>query len=613
MRTLVFGPMPEGATPAAFVASGTWCFTGREASFSGWDGPQGFPLPPDPYSVPALAAAAGSGGPLRDAGALDRAARAANGEALRLLTLWGGEANRQSGVHRSIAFWELALGPFLLLTAHMLSERQQRVLDLISLYGEEPLRVELLPAGVSFSFRNSVDFMVHGVQDRHFNHYVFSRLVEALAPAGWELSYLPAPVLHTAGAEPSPSLKTRVKNRLRTLLWAMPFPRQKGFSLWQSAILSFAVLLNKNPDPAPDIRFAEYCGSPVRWQFPAEDLIAACLPGALRGCFPQGVAELGALARSVREASGGINTVLPPLPAPPPAHGGLRAMLPLFSQSESYRLRLAAFREKGGRLFSIQHGANYGNLRNVGIIPFEYSRHAFFSWGWEAHSGVPGNIRPMNHPSPAAIANTHREAAAELILVGTEMSTYTYRLKSRPLARSLVDYRAAKVSFIRALGEDMLPHVRYRPYFAVAGGLDDAAFVQRHIPQAALCTGDLTEQMLRCRLLALDHYGTTMLMALAANVPVVAFWDSNQWGMTEDTEEAFAVLRHADILHDDAPAAAGHAVEIWDDVQGWWNTPEVQDARKFWLERFVRCLDDTGRPFSRGEITRRWFTALRNC
>ncbi len=62
--------------------------------------------------------------------------------------------------------------PFVLLFTHMVAERDARMKELIRLHGEEPLRVEVLPAGAYFSFQSTRDFMVGGVQNRAFNHYI---------------------------------------------------------------------------------------------------------------------------------------------------------------------------------------------------------------------------------------------------------------------------------------------------------------------------------------------------------------------------------------------------------------------------------------------------------
>jgi hypothetical protein len=592
--------MPAGADPRTHLASGPWCFVGREALFPGWD--SAFPMPEDPYA---------------DARSMEAEARAANGEALRLTRLLGGEIDERLGKRRSERYWQMALGPFLLPAAHMLAERQRRIADLVAVHGAEPLRVELLPADIPFSFQSTLDFMVNGIQDVVFNHYVFSRIVEsflsrdkARGPA-WRAIYLPPPSLHQAAGAPAPAWSVRCRSALRRLLWNLPFPLCKGFSLGQALLLSLAVISNTGGQEDRSLDFSLYCAGDFRWHFPAEALIRACLPEDLR----RG-ALLGARIRDGARAGQGRRLF--------PAK--LRGMSPAFSQDDAYRLRLAALRESGCRLFSVQHGANYGNLRSVGILPFEYAQHAFFTWGWSTHQGQPANAQPLPHPALAAICGRHRERLPRLILVGTEMSAYTYRLKSRPQAKAMLAYRMRKIAFFRSLlaflrareaqgaeapRED--PDLLYRPYFATAGGLDDAEHLLRHLPGIGLCTGDLLRQMLGCRLLAIDHYGTTLHMALAADVPTLAFWNRREWGMEAESDRTLDVLRDAGILCASPEEAARRAAAVWDDPALWWRSRPVREARALWLERYARVGDGADRPWSPWELTRRWFACLNRC
>ena len=623
MRTLVLGSMPDGATPQTHLASGPWCFVGREDRFPGWDGgpvpgrertrvsgaapapdSAAFPIPDDPYP---------------DARSMEAEAKAANGEVLRLFRLLGGEADAQSGRERSERYWQMALGPFLLPAVHMLAERQRRVAGLIARHGGEPLRVDLLPEDIPFSFQSTLDFMLHGIQDVAFNHYVFSRIVEAAlaSDAGksiaWQANSLPAMPLHQAKGEDRRPFSARCADKLRRLLRDLPFPRYKGFSLGQALRLSLAVLGNKGKGGDRTLDFSLYGTEGFVWRFPAEKIIRACLPldlrkGILSG--PPGQSGAGKSSRGSR------------LP--------LRGMTPAFSQDDVYRLRLADLREYGCRLFSVQHGANYGNLLSVGILPFEYSQHAFFTWGWDKHTGQPANARPLPHPMLAAISGAHREIAPRLILVGTEMSTYTYRLKSRPLAKAMLAYRAGKIAFFRTLLESPrpqagtgdapeapdvpvspAPELLYRPYFKVAGGLDDGDHVLRRLPEIGLCAGDLTAQMLGCRLLVLDHYGTTLHMALAADVPTLAFWNRREWGMEPESDAVLDALQQAGILHAAPEEAARRALAVWDNPAAWWKSPPVREARALWLDRYARVGDSPERPWGGRELTRRWFKALR--
>lgn len=584
MQTLIFGPMPENARPESHLAAGAWCFAGREELFPGWDGSlekeKAFPLPPDPFS---------------DAQSIEAAAKAANGETLRLISLFGERFNSAWNKQLSGRFWQMAIGPALLLIVHMLAERQKRVLNIIELYGSTPLRVVLLPEDTPFSFASSLELMLHGVQDVHFNHYVYSRIVEAMAPPSWRLTYEPAVPLHLAGQSPQPlSLREKYKTALRKRLQRLPFPYLKGFRPWQVVALSLAVLCNKRLENNRRLDFTRYCDEPLPWRFPAEQLIAAALP--LDVCnteFPQG---------------GGFEKTTNP--------GPLRGMSPAYSQDDTYRLYLAGLLERGFRLFSVQHGANYGNLQSVGGLPFEYSQHCFFTWGWEQHESAPSNARPLTHPALASIAGSHKEQRPNLILVGTEMSSFSYRLKSRTQSKAMLAYREAKCVFLRALAKGLAErdvNVLYRPYFATAGGLDDKAYVLLHLPQTNICTGDLAAQMLGCRLLALDHYGTTLLAAFAANVPTIAFWKDTDWGFDAQSAKAVDVLREAGILFESAQDAADKAALVWPDVQAWWSGSKVQSARQLWLTHYARIGDRDNLAWGAAKLTWRWFRALRNC
>jgi hypothetical protein len=561
--------MPEGARPDSHIAAGAWCFAGREDKFPGWDGDgpgAPFPLPPDPFP---------------DADAILDAARSANAEVLRLCRLFAGD-----GVSEKFSL--TAFGPFLLLAAHMLLERQKRVLDLIALYGGERLRVETVPEG-DFSFGDSLDFMLRGVQNPSFNHYVYSRILESAAPAGWE-------AIENPKAAPAPSfVGPRRSGRdllRRALLFLLPFPPAKGFGLWEILLLSCAVLLNRREMPDASLDFAAYCSAPPRWVFPAERLIRRCLPTALA------------------EALG------KPLPKTPASSrgriGALRGMSPAYSQDDAYCLRLGVLRAGGCRLFGIQHGANYGNLKSVGGLPFEYSQHAFFTWGWGAGHANPANAVPLPHPALLSVAGRHKEEKAVLILVGAEMSSLSYRLKSRPQSGALVAYRRAKIAFFNALlaGKTKDMELEYRPYFRVAGGLEDGSYVLSRLPEVKLCAGDLTRRMLGCRLLVLDHYGTTLHCALAADVPTLAFWRREDWGMDGQSGETLETLRRAGMLFDDAQSAAARVPDLWDDTERWWKSDAVRAARRLWLERYAD-IGGLDRPLGRGRNLLAWFKALR--
>ena len=74
--------------------------------------------------------------------------------------------------------------------------------------------------------------------------------------------------------------------------------------------------------------------------------------------------------------------------------------------------------------------------------------------------------------------------------------------------------------------------------------LEDAPWLLRRFPEVQRCTGPLEPHMLGCRLLVLDHAGTTLAQALAANIPLLLYWDPATASFTPEAEALPLSLIH---------------------------------------------------------------------
>ena len=100
-------------------------------------------------------------------------------------------------------------------------------------------------------------------------------------------------------------------------------------------------------------------------------------------------------------------------------------------------------------------------------------------------------------------------------------------------------------------------------------------------------------QLLQCRLVVLDHHGTTLLQAFAAHVPTVLFWDREAWGLCPEAEALLDRLAEAGIWFPTAESAAMHIREIWDHVPDWWNSEKVLAARQAWCQSYARTVEQS--------------------
>lgn len=575
--------MPRDAEPAAVVAAGPWCFAGREAFFPDWE--TRFRFAPEPLAAPAAQADAA-----RQAQAL--AARVIPGLARALHP--GAEALPD-------AYWQTLLAPWAVDMARQVVERALRARAMLDAWGRLPLRVPMLPAGMAFHFRDERDFTLRGALGADFNHWLFSRLLEAQWPACWiaepaQAAGDSAPPASSNTAAGGTGVRQRpgqwLRHLARRLNQALPFPRLKGMSAAQTLRFSLALLHPcRQPDHSLDL------SSAFAWPDATAHGEQAILPeqagaAASGSCLPPSL-NANPLTLFLPACPASLRALRHPTSLSVARRPRLRVAGIAAYEDAAYRQRLAIWRGRGNRLAFAQHGGNYGFEAVPCETAFvEYSQDAFFTWGWQRHGGARGNFIPLPSPQLAAEAGMwHGEKGEDLLFVGAEMAAVGYRLDSHPTPLQLVEYRQDKEWFVEALGRDLQSRTLYRPYFSLPGCLEDAAWLLPRFPRLRLCTGPLLPQLLSCRLLVLDHHGTTLLEALAANAPVLLYWTRAHWPLTPEGNELLDILERAGIWHPSAEEAAAKVREVWANPAAWWRSPPVQAARRAFCEAQARLVD----------------------
>lgn len=556
MRTLILGAAPDSSLDELYVYAGPWCFAMSPERLD-----QPLPFPPEPFADPqALETAAIQGRQLVSLAAAHLAQK----------------LNAHHNVKLSAAFWDTALAPWLSFVAEILVDRLWRLESLIRLHGDEPLRVPL-PGRTGIAFTTTNDFLLRGALNIHWNHWLFARLLENLLPAAWKPESL-LPV--EAATPPAPAAsESTLRTLLRRAVFALPFPRIKGLELKDSLRLSLTLMGNKNRTDRT-LPLSEFAAEAAEKNVPPLPLGNGVLFPIIEELLPK--------------------SLLDPLPAPWPNICRTRVAAVAAADDDRLRLKLAWHCEQGGRLIHIQHGGEYGYVRSsVAYSVAEYRQHAFVTWGWACpedslqhspprHGELPGgacHATPLPHPQLDMLRSKHAEQSPTLLFVGTEMALIPYNLKSTRRTVQHLEYRADKNRFLSALPQNLREKTLYRPYFDLPCTLPDASWLLPKYPEISRCTGPLEPHFLACRLLVLDHLGTTLAQALAAQTPLVIFHNPVHQPVSEDAEELLFLLTEAGILFTSPTAAAAHCAAVWDDIPAWWNKPQTRKARDAFARR----------------------------
>lgn len=537
-KFLALGPMPSSATPQDYLAAGPWCFAGQEQLFPDWE--ENFSFAPEPLVCP---------------DALEQAAGAAIGLALRQIKPLAAILEPRHELFPEI-YWQTLLLPWAICVASMLVERKLRCEAMIKAYGATKLTVPVLE-NCDINFLDEQDFVLQGELGQNYNQYIFSTLLAQNWPAKWEkIAVAPASNI-TIRKTPQ---KNRLKKILSEILLKLPFPLMKGMGIVQALKFS-ASLLHPCKTPASKLNFQDY--SAQAFQKAPEIVIKNELDFFSRA-LPQSIRNLRHNPAKIRHRH----------------HTFLRVGSIASYENASYRQNLAYWLASGNKLAYIQHGGNYGQAKVVcNSVLVEYSQDIFFTWGWKSHGKIRGNFQPMPSLQLNKKRNGWHGLSENLVFVGAEMAAFSYRLESRPTPLQFLNYRKAKALFLDACGEAIRQKTMYRPYFELPGLFLDGAWIKKKFPEVQLCRGPLAEHILKCRLLVLDHHGTTMLEALAWGIPLVLYWNRNFWPMTKECEDLLDELEYCGIWHDDPTKAAKKVREVWDNAANWITRPEVAQAR----------------------------------
>jgi len=551
-RNLILSRIDGSFDPARDIAAGPWCFVGNEDVVEDWEN-----LPfTDPFP---------------DRSSLIQADASTRRLANHIAVSWTEKMNKEHGRDYSVAFWRNNLILWILCVTQAAWKCYRNLELLMERHGKDALSVRILENDPEWSIATFSECMDLLKLDANFNYWLNGRLLRRIAPKNWTLEPVSdKPISKTSSTNMAPhALGGQKRNRLKARIGRLGFDHVLGTKYSRPF---FALLINLLPRRRAESR-PFVVDNAVLDEFPQAfvNILMELLEATCPATFGEGFRALEKEAKGIPYSFGRLTIT----------HAGtVDAKLQMIN---------AFAVEAGERLVGFQHGGVYGTAQ---AIPWpaesEYTHHAFMTWGWTEQGDYPCKMVPLPSPELSRIRNKHRFKTADLVFVGHQMYVQNGRIDSGPSPKKCLSYRRKKKTFIENLDRKPTESLEYRPYSRAVQLLEEESFLERHFPGLRVFLGHLESKILGCRLLVLDHPGTTLHQAMAANVPLVCYWDRDEWPCCPEAENAFEPLRRCGILFDNPADAARHINTIWGDVPGWWNDESVQEARRTWAESYAR-------------------------
>jgi putative transferase (TIGR04331 family) len=262
-----------------------------------------------------------------------------------------------------------------------------------------------------------------------------------------------------------------------------------------------------------------------------------------------------------------------------------------FSADDVFKCWVAGKVETGAPLVTGQHGGNYG-MALWGFIEDHQIAIAdrYLTWGWsepEQNKIIPvGNFKGFGKKAAA-------DKAGVALLVEMIMPLQSYNMYSAPVAAGQwQSYFDDQCRFVQALPEGLRDQLLIR-LFPQDWGYDQKQRWQARFPDIQLDEGvqPMAALMKKSRLYISTYNATTYLESMSLNFPTIMFWNPKHWELRDSALPYFEKLKSVGIFHDTPESAAQQMAEVWDDVDGWWQSAEVQLVRSEFCERYAHIPD----------------------
>ena len=161
-----------------------------------------------------------------------------------------------------------------------------------------------------------------------------------------------------------------------------------------------------------------------------------------------------------------------------------------------------------------------------------------------------------------------------------------------PVAGQFLAYLEKQYAFVNRLDTALKKQLRIRLNGDEYGWDIKQRFESQNMGSWIDNTAEKLESSLqKSRLCIVSYNATVILQLLAANFPVVAFWDSKYYDTRPEASASIESLKAAGILHDSYESAAALVNGIHNDIQSWWLRPELQTARTAFCNQYARTSD----------------------
>jgi putative transferase (TIGR04331 family) len=257
-----------------------------------------------------------------------------------------------------------------------------------------------------------------------------------------------------------------------------------------------------------------------------------------------------------------------------------------FSGDEVFKLWSAFQVEKGVEYIIGQHGSFYGTHRNWYYDSVEeIIASKFLTWGWT--DKLPQHL-------PSYILKTQGRSWGSynpfggLLLVELHLNQ---RITIWDGTYEFSQYFSEQISLVSNLKEEIKKVLTIRLHSSSKNSNWQEIKRWEEIDSSLKIDqghSSITNLIKNSRLVVYSYDSTGILESLSQNIPMLAFWQNDLDHLRDSAIPFYQILVDVGIVHLNPISIARKINEIWDDVDRWWMSNIVQNARREFCDRYAR-------------------------
>ncbi len=243
--------------------------------------------------------------------------------------------------------------------------------------------------------------------------------------------------------------------------------------------------------------------------------------------------------------------------------------------------------KRGSKLVIGQHGGFFG----ISKFPSYAERHElsvadkYLTWGW----------RSSQVTVPAFVLTTAGKRVRRHS-EGSQLLVVTDHLWSQPRSAFIdlnetsgyLEHIKDTVSLLpEAIQEETIIRIHHAH---TETGNSQSRWWMKNLPSIKLddWAKDFESVTNMSRLILTAHNGTTFLETISKGIPTLITWTPEWVEIRDEAKSVFSRLSEVGIFHQNPQSLARHISNIWSDVDGWWQSNAVVNARSIFCDEYAK-------------------------